>query len=156
MESLSLVRVTPDLWRRMRAIRLISLAESPEMFGSDVAREEAFEDAEWRRRAGRPAMFIAERSGADVGIAGVFETDGTWRVGAMWVSPDARGTGVVDAMLAACDQVVREAGAGEVHLGVMEDNPRGIRAYERAGFRLTGAREHMRDGRYEVAMTKRL
>ncbi|WP_323790957.1 GNAT family N-acetyltransferase [Nocardioides sp.] len=149
-------RVEPDEWSRLRAVRLAALAESPEMFGSALAREEAFDEAEWRRRAARPATFIAVRDGVDVGLAGAYELDVGWFVMGMWLAPSARGTGLVEALLAACESVALEAGAREILLGVMEDNPRGRGAYARAGYLPTGDREHVRDGRDELFLVKHL
>jgi ribosomal protein S18 acetylase RimI-like enzyme len=126
------------------------------MFGSTLAREQSFDEAEWRRRAARPATFLASRDGVDVGIAGVYEINGEWCLAGMWIAPVARGTGVVEALIKACESVVRAAGATTVALGVMEDNPRGRRAYLRLGYGFTGAREHVRDGRDELFMAKRL
>ena len=154
--ALAVSRVAPADWRRLREVRLAALTDSPEMFGSTLARELAFDDEEWQRRATRPATFLASRAGTDVGTAGVFELDAGWCVMGMWIAPDARGTGVVEALLAACESVAREAGADSVALGVMEDNPRGRRAYERCGYSCTGEREHVRDGRDELWMSKPL
>ncbi|WP_162599721.1 GNAT family N-acetyltransferase [Nocardioides solisilvae] len=151
-----MTRVGPTDWERLRRVRLASLAESPEMFGSTLAREEAFDEAEWRRRAARPATFLATCDGEDVGMGGVYEVDGTWTVAGMWLAPDARGSGLVDLLLGACEEVVRAAGAHRVQLGVMEDNPRGRRAYERNGYAPTGERVHVRDGRHEVMLGKTL
>jgi ribosomal protein S18 acetylase RimI-like enzyme len=151
-----LTRVGPEDWQRLRDVRLAALAESPEMFCSTLAKEQSFDEAEWRRRAARPATFLASRAGVDVGMAGVYESDGGWCVMGMWVAPDARGTGVVEALVTACESVARAAGAATVALGVMEDNPRGRRAYLRLGYDYTGTREHVRDGRDELFMTKPL
>ncbi|KQX69636.1 N-acetyltransferase [Angustibacter sp. Root456] len=149
-------RVQPDGWLRLRAIRLAGLAESPAMFGSTLAREQSFDEAEWRRRAARPATFVASRDGADLGTAGVFEIDGAWWVMGMWIAPSARGTGVVEALVVACESVARDAGADAIGLGVMEDNPRGHAAYLRLGYAFTGERVHVRDGRDELMMRKPL
>lgn len=155
MEDRTLViRVVPDMWERLRHTRLAALRESPEMFGSSHARELAFDEAEWRRRAERPATFLAERDGTDVGTAGVYEFEAGWCVMGMWLRPDARGTGAVDALLDACTQVVRDHGGNRVSLLVMQDNARGIRAYERNGFALTGDQEPGRDGRWELVMSR--
>jgi len=124
------------------------------MFGSTLARERSFDEAEWRRRAARPATFLASRNDRDVGMAGVYELDGEWWVMGMWLAPDARGTGVVEALARACETVAQEAGAATAALRVMEDNPRGRRAYLRLGCRPTGTREHVRDGRDELFMAK--
>lgn len=156
VDDLQVTRVGPDDWQRLRAVRLAALAESPEMFGSTHAREVAFAEEEWRARAARPVTFLAALGGADVGIAGAYELDDRWSVMSMWVAPQARGTGVLEALAGACESVVREAGATALHLTVMEDNARGLRAYERLGYRLTGDRTPGRDGRDELWMTKPL
>ncbi len=142
-------RVEPDDWQRLREVRLAALAESPEMFGSDCAKEQAFDEAEWRRRA---ATFLASRDGVDVGMAGVYEFDGEWSVMGMWLAPAARGTGVVEALVHACESVAQDAGATTLALGVMEDSPRGRHAYVRLGYDFTGEREHVRDGRHDLFM----
>ncbi|NNG40911.1 GNAT family N-acetyltransferase [Flexivirga sp. ID2601S] len=149
-------RVAERDWARMRAVRLRALADAPAMFGSDLAREEAFDEAEWRRRAARPVTFLVSVDGDDAGMAGVFDFDGAWCVMGMWLAPQVRGTGIVDELLCACADFVRERGADRVALAVMEDNPAGIRAYARNGFVATGEREHVRDGRDELWMVKDL
>lgn len=154
--TIRITRVTPVDWRRFRAARLAALGESPDMFGSTLARETAFEEDEWRRRASRPVTFIASRAGSDVGLAGVHEFDGEWQVVSMWITPMARGTGVVDTLMEACEEAARDAGASHLTLGVMEDNPAGRGAYERLGFTYTGKRDHIRDGRDELWMSKEL
>jgi GNAT superfamily N-acetyltransferase len=155
-EVVVLTRVEPRDWQRLREVRLAALAESPEMFGSTLAKEQSFDEAEWRRRAARPATFLASRDGVDVGMAGVYEFDGGWCLMGMWLAPVARGTGVLEALVNACESVAQAAGAATVALGVMEDNPRGRRAYLRLGYDFTGTREHVRDGRDELFMTKTL
>lgn len=144
----------PEIWERYRAVRLAALQDSPEMFGSTYEREVAFGPAEWRQRADRPATFLAVRNGTDVGIAGAYEFEVGWCVMGMWLHPAARGTGVVDVLLDACLQEAGRHGAARVTLLVMEDNPRGIRAYQRNGFRLTGERQPGRDDRWEMVMTR--
>ncbi len=149
-------RVEPDDWRRYREVRLAALAESPAMFGSTTAREVAFDEGVWRQRAARPATFIASRGGADIGMAGVYEVDGTWHVMGMWIAPEARGSGVVASLIEACESVVCAAGATTVALSVMEDNPRGLAAYTRLGYEPTGEREHVREDRDQLLMVKAL
>ncbi|RNI18153.1 GNAT family N-acetyltransferase [Flexivirga caeni] len=156
LPEVSVVRVEPDGWERYRAVRLAALQDAPEMFGSTYEREIAFDEGEWRRRAERPATFLAVRDGVDVGIAGAYEFDAGWCVMGMWLHPDARGTGAVDLLLAACADVAVGCGAWRLALWVMADNPRGIRAYERGGFAFTGERELGRDGRWELAMARTL
>lgn len=153
---LDVTRVGPESWQRLREVRLAALADAPEMFGSTLERELAFDDDEWRRRAARPATFLAARDGVDVGLAGVYEFDGGWCVMGMWIAAQERGTGVVGALVEACEVEVANAGASRIALWVMEDNPRGQRAYARLGFAPTGTRQHVRDGRDELLMVKPL
>ena len=72
-DAVVLTRVEPEDWQRLRDVRLAALAESPEMFGSTLAKEQSFDETEWRRRAERPATFLASRHGVDVGMAGDVE-----------------------------------------------------------------------------------
>jgi ribosomal protein S18 acetylase RimI-like enzyme len=137
-------------------MRLAALAESPDMFSSNLAKEQSFDEAEWRHRARRSATFIASDGPTDVGMAGVFELDGHWSVWGMWIDPVARGTGLVERLVNACEAVARDAGATWITLGVMEDNPRGRRAYTRLGYSVTGEREHVRGGRDQLQMVKSL
>lgn len=155
-EPVALTRAEPRDWQRLRDVRLTALAESPQMFGSTWEKESAFDEGEWQRRAARPATFLASRDGVDIGIAGVYEFDAGWCVMGMWLAPVARGTGVVEALIEACESVAEGAGATTIALWVAEDNPRGQRAYHRLGYALTGAREQGRDGREELLMAKTL
>lgn len=154
--ELRIAPVESGQWSRLRAMRLAALTESPEMFGSTVLRERAFDEAEWRQRAQRPVTFLASRAGRDVGLAGVHEFDGRWTVVGMWIAPEARGAGIVDALMEACENAARQAGAETIVLGVMEDNMAGRSAYRRLGFTPTGRRDHIRDGRYEQWLAKPL
>lgn len=154
--EVQITRVEPGLWNRFRGMRLAALAQCPEMFGSTLAREQAFDETEWRRRAQRPVTFLASRDGVDIGVAGVHEFNGSWTVVGMWIAPEARGTGVVDALMAACEKVARQSGADEIVVGVMEDNRAGRSAYRRLGFTPTGQREHPHTGRTELWLGKPL
>lgn len=152
----SVTRVDPSQWERHRAARLAALQESPEMFGSSYEREIAFNEGEWRSRAARPATFLVVLAGEDVGLGGVYEFDMGWCVMGVWLRPDARGSGAVDVLLAACADVAVEHGATAMSLFVMHDNPRGIAAYERNGFELTGEVEFTDDLRWELVMSRSL
>ena len=71
-----LVRATTMTdWQALREIRLQALRDAPDAFGSTYAREAAFGEDEWRRRATRDGSFIAflPRSARPAWAAG------TWR-----------------------------------------------------------------------------
>jgi GNAT superfamily N-acetyltransferase len=57
---------------------------------------------------------------------------------AMWVAPEARGTGAGDALVQAALAWSRDDGARTAIVWVYDTNPVAQRLYERNGFRLTG------------------
>lgn len=123
-----------ESWRSMR---LRSLRESPAAFGSTYEREAAYDDAEWLKWHGWPAV-LAWRDGTPVSMgAGYSDREGWLRVVAMWTVPDARGMGLARQVL---DEIVGWAtarGLG-VHLCIALDNPRARKVYEDYGFVATG------------------
>ena len=76
---------------------------------------------------------------------------------AMWVEPQARGTGAADVLVGA---VIRWAAAEHhvaIQLHVTEGNTRAERVYQRNGFERTGrSRLRERDGVAEFEMERRL
>ena len=139
--SVRLTRVEPELWWRLRDVRLAALEESPRAFTSGLAKEQAFTEADWRRRAAGSLAFIASRGDIDVGMGGVYESEGSWWAWGVWVRPDSRGSGVVEHLMSASERAVQESGADIVWLRVMEDNLRGRRAYQRLGYQVVGRGE---------------
>jgi ribosomal protein S18 acetylase RimI-like enzyme len=110
-------------------------------------------DEAWERRrahyrelleAGRGHLLLAEEDGRAIGYAMVSETGGqtTLQTGArmaelesLSVLPDARGAGIGRTLMAAVHELVRQLGAGEVMLYVMDGNDSALRFYERYGMR---------------------
>jgi len=145
-------RLAVDDWAVGRAVRLAALADAPEAFGSTMARELAFDEAEWRRRISTAPSFVAWRSGEPVGLVGVLnraELGGQganrgWELVSMWVSPEARGTGAADLLVSAVVDAVKAAHADQVTLWVAADNARARAFYVRFGFMPTGARQEFR------------
>ena len=58
-----------------------------------------------------------------------------WWIQSLYVVPEQRGTGLVDALLRHLMQEAKAAGALELRLYGYDTNARALRAYERAGFR---------------------
>ncbi len=149
MTGLHVRQLGPGDWATLRAVRLAALADSPDAFASTLAREQAFDEAEWRRRASRGSL-VAWHGEDPVGLVGMFDRAGraaaaaesrTWELVAMWVRPDARGTGAADALVSAVVRAVKAADAGKLVLWVAEDNARARAFYHRCGFRPTGTRQ---------------
>jgi ribosomal protein S18 acetylase RimI-like enzyme len=130
-------------------VRLAALADAPAAFGSTTAREVAFGEAEWWRRATSAPNFIAWRGDEPVGLVTVIGrgSDGEagppaeWELVSMWVSPDARGSGAADLLVSAVTEVVRAESANRLVLWVADGNARARAFYLRAGFRPTGVRQ---------------
>lgn len=153
MSCVELRRLGPEDWRLWRGIRLRALADSPEAFGSTLARERAFTEAEWRRRTSGLAV-LALVDGAPVALGGGYgEAPGPLHVIAMWVDPAHRGRGLGALVL---DEVVASAraeGRGLV-LDVVRDNAVARRAYRSRGFRPTGETSPLRPG--SAVLTERM
>ena len=141
------VRPTTDAdWRRVRAIRLEMLADTPIAFGETLETARARGEADWRRRAARGngdgvVYFAAvDRStGAFVGTAGGIADAATGTIHTLvgvYVNPAYRGAaaGVTDALLSA----VEDWAGGAVVLYVHELNARAIACYRRRGYEPTG------------------
>lgn len=139
--------VVADDWEAWRDIRLRSLCDSPDAFGSTVEHELACTEQDWRRRLdGSGPAVLAWSGGATVGMgAGFLHAPGRMMVVAMWTDPAWRGHGVGSRVL---DAVVGWAERHDVRpdLWVADANPAARALYERHGFVATGETEPLRDG----------
>jgi GNAT superfamily N-acetyltransferase len=174
-DGITVRRVRPDDAPRVRELRLEALGDPL----ASIAFLETFEVAaarpmaEWQERARlnatspEQAQFLAEADGDLVGAVTVIprragepdyfqrvpEVDTGTLVG-VYVSPRARGRGVIDALIAVAIAWARDAGYPELTLDVHERNAPAIAVYERAGFQVVGDFEGD-DGR-EIAMSVQL
>jgi GNAT superfamily N-acetyltransferase len=154
-----MVRLTTvDDWRVWRDLRLRSLQDSPDAFGSTYAREAAFSDDEWRSRTRGPApgpglevlargpAALAWAGDSPVGMGGGFsDLPGWMHVVAMWTDPAWRGRGVGEAVVGFLVGWAGERGL-RVHLDVETTNAGARRLYERCGFVATGETRPLREG----------
>jgi GNAT superfamily N-acetyltransferase len=139
-----LVRATTMTdWQALREIRLQALRDAPDAFASTYAREAAFGEDEWHRRATRDGSFIAflpEVTPAGLGGGYLAAPEVVELIG-MFVRPQARGRGVGEAVIDAVAGWARAHGASTVHLWVTETNKPARMLYERCGFTLTAERQ---------------
>lgn len=142
-------------WRVYRALRLQALADTPDAFGSTLAREEKFPDAEWaeRLRAGSDTRWnlpvLAEVGSEPSGLAwGRVERSSPERADLyqMWVHPSARCLGVGTLLLDAVIVWAKQAGAQYLALGVSCGDTPANRLYSRAGFKPIGEPVPLRPG----------
>jgi ribosomal protein S18 acetylase RimI-like enzyme len=143
----------PALW----ALRLRSLAESPDTFGQTVAEAEATGGTPIVRLvaeavAGHAFAGVAEQGGRLVGMALVRpgERAANRHHGVLFgvfVAPEARGQGVATRLVGAAVTWCRGRGLRSVELWVRADNPAARALYERAGF----VRRGLDPGRFRTA-----
>jgi ribosomal protein S18 acetylase RimI-like enzyme len=156
--------LTIDDWPLWRSLRLAALAESPHAFGSKLSdwQGEGDQESRWRDRLGIPdshnlvAFLDGTPAGMASGIPGADPDD--IEVISVWVSPEARGRQVGDALLAAIEAWARHRSARSLMLAVAPRNEEAIRLYTRNGFAMTGELgDLMDDGvSHEAVMEKPL
>jgi ribosomal protein S18 acetylase RimI-like enzyme len=132
-------RIGPDDWALFREIRLRSLAESPDAFGSTLEREQGFAEDDWRRRLTGPVYVVTDPG--PVAVGGIFDEGGTLHVWGMWTDPAHRGRGHARRIL---DALIAPDAAAVLDVNVTNDAARA--AYERYGFVGTGEIEPLRPG----------
>lgn len=144
--------VGADDWETLRDVRLRALADAPDAFGEQLGEVRARPDATWRELAQPRAdlvRLIAERGGRAVGMVIVaLEPDDRRRahVYAMWVAPEARGSGVGEQLVRHGLAWARQNAALDVSLRVSSTQVGARRLYVRCGFEATGERSSLRVG----------
>lgn len=147
-------------WKQYREIRLTALRESPEAFAATLDQEEAFDEEFWRLRMTRSDRLVAERGSDALGIVSVGassdENPHTSELFGLWVSPEARGSGVATELVRAGARLARDQGQRQLAYWVGSDNGRAVAFASGFGFRPTAERRPMRvrsdDDEDEVAM----
>ncbi len=134
--------LSPDEWSRLRDIRLASLLESPEAFGSSYEREIAFTEKEWRELFNLNSYLVASIDGKDIAMMFLERLRGdfgaTCWVGGCWSNPQYRGIGALRSMFDYVDSVKDQRGWQIQGLGVFIVNESAIAAYEKLGFKAMG------------------
>jgi GNAT superfamily N-acetyltransferase len=131
-------RIAPDEWQAFREIRLAALADAPDAYLTTLAEAQAQPAQLWQDRIAANPHFLAAVDGVAVGMTVVIATDNGREIVAVWVAPDARGRGVIEALIDAAVSWARDQGDAHLGLWVVEGNERAERAYARYGFTRTG------------------
>ena len=148
-------RAIPAEWQRVRDLRLRSLEDAPEAFGSTLEEEQSFGQPEWVAwiqgwEGATNALYVAEveDDGAWVGMAVGSRTgeEGRAHLYGMWVDPAWRTRGVGTRLVHEVLGWAGSWGARSMVLGVTETNDGAARFYERLGFADTGLRHPLREG----------
>jgi ribosomal protein S18 acetylase RimI-like enzyme len=145
----------PHEWELYRGLRLRSLADAPDAYGSTLAAEQERPGAVWAERlalacrSGRDDPLVAELDGVAAGLVWAkFDTaePAVVNIFQMWVAPELRGHGIAKALLREAIAWARANGARAVQLGVETGNAAAVQLYARAGFAATGIPAPLRDG----------
>ena len=137
--------VGPDDWEAWRDLRLRSLRDSPDAFGSTYERETGFSEILWRERLTQGPRVLVLEDGTPVALGGGYPDDAGLMVFGMWTDPAHRGRGHARAIL---DVVTGWAAERRlpVELHVALVNPGARAAYAAYGFVATGELEPLRPG----------
>lgn len=148
-------RVAPDEWPAFREIRLAALGRCPQAYLTTLAEAQAYPEQLWRDRIAANPHFLAMVDGAAVGMTVVIAADPGREIVSVWVAPDARGRGVIEALIDAAVGWAGDQGDAQLGLWVVEGNGRAERAYARYGFSRTGRTQPVpgRPDDIEVEMT---
>lgn len=147
--------LTPKDWKTYKSVRLNSLEDSPDSFGSTYEQELLFTDSEWQARlnpkpVGNVALpLIAEVQGKEAGLASglIWESDPTTaHVYQMWVSPSARGKGIAKCFLSEIKQWAINKECTSIVLAVTTTNDAAVGLYLSFGFKPVGGVEELRVG----------
>lgn len=158
-------KITEDDWVLVKDIRLKSLQDAPDAFGSTHKRELAFTEDQWRSRLVLSqkqldcSLWVAFDGHDSIGLVScVIESSSpkTATLYQMWTAPEHRGCGVGSALLNAARARVVELGGDTILLSVTTVNTDAIAVYEKYGFVSTGYVEPLRTGSLLVAQTMKL
>jgi ribosomal protein S18 acetylase RimI-like enzyme len=153
----TIVRAEVDDWAAYAEIRLRSLREEPEAYGSSFGREVDFPPEIWQGRISRAETLLAYAAGtsAPVGTAtGLRQPGGDASVVAMYVDPAVRRAGCAAQLLDRLAETARALGDRRLVLHVADNNPAAASAYAAYGFTPTGVQlaMHRDPSRVEIEL----
>ena len=149
-EGIVVRALSADEWRTWRDIRLRSLADAPEAFGSTLARERDYTEHDWSRWLTGISV-LATVDGVPAALGGGFRVrDGWMQVVAMWTDPAYRRRGLAMQILDVVVTAARAEGRRLV-LDVAQGNSAARNVYERYGFVATGESEPIRPDTADMA-----
>lgn len=155
MSDFSIRELSESDWLDYKTIRLRSLLESPESFGSTYERESAFQTEQWRARlrvssATHDAVtLLALVRGSYAGLLSCVIKKSDSRSASlyqMWVAPEHRRGGVAREMVVQAKKWALVRNARNLYLSVSTVNVAAMSLYKKSGFEPTGDVELLREG----------
>jgi GNAT superfamily N-acetyltransferase len=164
-DHITIRNMTADDSALYRALRLKSLADAPDAFGSTLEAEEAYPEQHWRARlerasvSGKDLPLLVFASGTPIALAWAkcdAASPEVINLFQMWVDPTRRGQGVGLALLDSVVLWATSMKASAVQLGVANGQEAAVRMYLKAGFVPYGLAEPLRDGSPLLSQPMRL
>lgn len=157
--------IEPHEWPTYRELRLRSLQEDPDAFGSTYDLEKERPDDFWSSRirdssaSGWDRVFLARADDEACGLAWCKVAPATPQVAQlfqMWVAPERRHQGVGSLLLKAAIAWASSVGVKALRLGVAAGDTPAVRLYMAHGFVRVGQLEPLRAGSTLKAQTMEL
>jgi ribosomal protein S18 acetylase RimI-like enzyme len=168
MSELKIIQLLPEQWMRYREIRLESLSEEPQAFGTSYADMEQKPPAYWQGRLAeaelgvKSRMLFAQEGERLIGMIGAFydETQETAIIISVYVSKVERSKGVGKVLMEGILSAIgKKEGIRRAALGVNQEQTAAVALYRRFGFEVTTEKEEVQgDGKkhHGYRMEKRL
>lgn len=152
--AIDVVRATVADWERIRAVRLRALADAPDAFWTLLEDEEQRSPESWQAhlRKDTELSVLGLYGGQDAGLVWgaphhshigeeLHEVPEEAGLYGMWVAPEARGSGLAEALVRTVIDWARQTGYSVLKLDVNDTNLAAQRLYARCGFEPTGHRD---------------
>ena len=157
--SIQIRRVVSEEWENWKMIRLDSLKQHPESFGSSYEDEAALSDDDFRRRISNNTLWGAWLNNQMVGTVGFFVMKGEkvchrGCMFGMYLQNEARGSGAAGGLVQTLLEYARSHVA-QVHCTVITENEPAIKLYKRHEFKIYGTEPrslHVNDRYYDEHM----
>ena len=146
-----------DEWGRFRSIRLASLQDAADAFGTRYEDMVLMPEPGWREQLQRLPTFVASLDERDVGVVRAVEhadLDDVVYLISMWVHPEYRRRGVGSALIERVLEWTREMSRSRVFLDVRTHVVDAQQMYRANGFTPTGVEIH-EGGFTEIQMERR-
>ena len=157
MSGIKIIQLSSKQWQRYREIRLESLREEPQAFGSSYVDMEQRPPAYWQgrlteaARAEKSWLLFAQEGEQLIGMIGAFydEMQETADIISVYVSKTERGKGVGKALMEGIlSEIGKKKGIRKAALGVNQEQAAAVGLYRRFGFEVTDEREEIQgDGK---------
>lgn len=154
MPSLSTRPITAQDWPTYKTLRLQSIQDAPNAFGSTYAEEVVRSDEVWATRlqhalaSQKAQIFFALLDGQTCGLVwckSLDDVEATVALYQMWVAPQARRCGVGSALIDAAIAWAQSKAAQYLQLEVTTNETAAIRFYQQHGFVACGAHIALRN-----------